>query len=86
MPASTGAWTPTACILCERLTFSSISGYTRPRRVARGPRFGRASTSIGWKCIKRDEVDPAQSLVWEPGRHDPLQTPALGTATTSGSF
>jgi alpha-amylase len=45
-----------------------------------------ASTSIQWKCIKRDEVNPNEDLVWEPGSNNTVQTPAAGSVSTTGSF
>lgn len=45
-----------------------------------------ASTAVQWKCIKRDEVDPSQDLVWQGGGNNTVTSPATGSASTSGSF
>jgi len=45
-----------------------------------------ASTAIAWKCIKRDELNPAQDLVWENGADSTLTTPASGSVSTDGAF
>lgn len=42
------------------------------------------NTSIEWKCIKRDELNPATSLVWEPGSNN-LFNPS-STQTADGHF
>ncbi len=45
-----------------------------------------ASTSVEWKCLKRDELDPSKDVVWQGGANNQLTTPAVGTANTSGAF
>jgi len=41
---------------------------------------------VQWKCIKRNESNPAAGLVWQGGANNALTTPAAGTVSTSGSF
>jgi alpha-amylase len=45
-----------------------------------------ASSSVEWKCIKRNESNPTQDLVWEPGSNNVVATPAAGSVSTTGSF
>ncbi len=42
------------------------------------------NTNIEWKCIKRDELDSGQNLVWEPGVNN--QFNPSSTQSTDGSF
>ena len=71
-----GSWSPAAA---RKLT---PDAYPTWRATFSMP----ASTAIQWKCLKRDEVDPAKDVVWEPGGNTSLQTPASGSASTAGSF
>jgi alpha-amylase len=45
-----------------------------------------ASTGFEWKCIKRDETDPAKDLVWEPDPNNQSTTPASGAIVANGAF
>ena len=45
-----------------------------------------AGTDIQWKCIKREELNPASGIQWEPGSNNALTTPASGVTSTVGSF
>lgn len=43
-----------------------------------------SNTAVEWKCIKRDELDPATSLVWESGSNN--QFNPSSSQTTDGHF
>lgn len=44
-----------------------------------------ANTSIQWKCLKREEANPANGVVWQGGANNTVNTGTAG-ASTSGSF
>ncbi len=43
-----------------------------------------ASTTVEWKCVKREENNPGAGVVWEPGANNYLNTGSGATAT--GAF
>ena len=45
-----------------------------------------ASTSIEWKCLKREEANPDRGVEWQSGGNNTLTTPASGSASASAGF
>jgi alpha-amylase len=74
--AGLGSWSPASARKLDPTAYPTWTGtFSMP-----------ASTSLEWKCIKRNETNPAQDLVWEPGSNNVVATPASGSTSTSGSF
>jgi len=74
--AELGLWNVADAIKLEAATYPTWTGtLTLP-----------ASTAIAWKCIKRDEINPVQDLVWQGGADSTLTTPATGSVSTDGAF
>jgi alpha-amylase len=74
--AGLGTWSPAAARKLDPTAYPTWTGTLSTP----------ASTSIEWKCIKRNETNPDQDLVWEPGGNNIVQTPASGSVATAGSF
>jgi alpha-amylase len=45
-----------------------------------------AGTTVEWKCIKREEVNPNAGIHWEPGDNNTVTTPASGSVSAAGAF
>jgi cyclomaltodextrin glucanotransferase len=74
--AELGQWNVADAIALESTTYPTWTGtVTLP-----------AATAIAWKCIKRDETQPAKDLVWEGGTDTLLTTPSTGTDSSAGAF
>ncbi|QLD13287.1 DUF5110 domain-containing protein [Microbacterium oleivorans] len=73
-----GNWSPTGAIKLEPSGYPTWTGVIE----ALPP-----SSSIEWKCIKRQENDPFTVDAWEPGGNNVLNTPPSGSAgITTGAF
>lgn len=74
-----GNWSPASAIKLEPTTYPTWTG-----TIENLP----PSSSIEWKCIKRQESGfPDTASEWEPGENNVLHTPSSGFAgVTTGSF
>lgn len=73
-----GNWSPSGAIKLEPSGYPTWTGVIE----ALPP-----SSSIEWKCIKRQENDPFTVDAWEPGGNNVLNTPPSGSAgITTGAF
>ncbi len=74
--SSLGSWSPASARKLDPTAYPTWTGtFSMP-----------ASTTLEWKCIKRNETNPAQDLVWEPGSNNIVATPASGSTSSTGSF
>lgn len=71
-----GSWAPASGVKLSPSSYPTWSGTLQLP----------ASTSFEWKCVKRDEAQPAQGIEWESGANNVVSTPASGTASTTGGF
>jgi alpha-amylase len=72
--AALGNWSPASAIRLSPNAYPEWSGsITLP-----------ANTAIEWKCVKRDENNPSQGVVWQGGANNSLNT--ANTSTVSASF
>lgn len=71
-----GNWDPAQAIKLEPEHYPSWA-----RTVSLG-----TSRDIEWKCLKRDDADPAAGIEWQQGGNNALTTPAAGAVLANGSF
>ncbi len=70
---SLGSWSPADAVKLEPNAYPSWSGaITLPEQ-----------TSIAWKCLKRDESNPAAGVEWQGGANNAVQTAAGANASAS---
>ncbi|MFZ5850133.1 MAG: carbohydrate-binding module family 20 domain-containing protein [Actinomycetota bacterium] len=74
-----GAWSPASDVKLDPTAYPTWIG-----TISGLP----PSTSIEWKCIKRQEANhPATADQWQPGANSSFTTPSTGPARgTSGGF
>ena len=71
-----GSWSPAGAV---RMSPSAYPTWTATIPLP-------ASTTVAWKCLKRDEVNPGDRIEWEPGADTVLTTPSAGSTSSVGSF
>lgn len=74
-----GAWAPDSAVKLSPTSYPTWTG-----TISGLP----PSTTIEWKCIKRQEANfPATADQWQPGANSVFTTPATGSGgTTAGAF
>ncbi|WNG22009.1 alpha-amylase [Cystobacter fuscus] len=71
-----GAWAPASAVKLNPTSYPTWTGaISLP-----------ANTAIEWKCLKREESNPANGVQWQSGDNIKLTTPASGSVSTTGGF
>ncbi len=74
--ASLGSWAPASAVKLNPTSYPTWTGsLSLP-----------ANTSLEWKCLKREEANPANGVQWQSGANTAYKTPASGTGATSAGF
>jgi len=71
-----GTWAPASAVKLNPTSYPTWTGSVSLP----------ANTAIEWKCLKREESNPANGVQWQPGDNIRLTTPASGSVSTSGGF
>ncbi|EPX63502.1 Alpha-amylase [Cystobacter fuscus DSM 2262] len=71
-----GAWAPASAVKLNPASYPTWTGaISLP-----------ANTALEWKCLKREESNPANGVQWQPGDNIKLTTPSSGSVSTTGGF
>jgi len=74
--ATLGSWAPASAVKLNPTSYPTWTGsISLP-----------ANTSIEWKCLKREESNPANGIQWPSGANTLYKTPASGSGSTSAGF
>ncbi|MET0403179.1 MAG: carbohydrate-binding module family 20 domain-containing protein [Cystobacter sp.] len=71
-----GTWAPASAVKLNPTSYPTWTGsLSLP-----------SNTAFEWKCLKREEANPANGVQWQPGANVRVTTPASGSVSSTGAF